>query len=69
MPRLLKGVVSSDKMNKTCVVKIDTLKKHPMYKKFFTVTKKVKVDNPDSTYKTGDKVIIQETIPMSKEKC
>ena len=40
-----------------------------MYKKFFTATKKVKVDNPDSIYKTGDKVIIQETIPMSKEKC
>ena len=69
MHRQLKGTVVSDKMAKTCVVRIDTLKKHPMYKKFYTVSKRVKVDNPDSTYKTNDIVIIEETKPISKDKC
>lgn len=69
MPRQLKGTVVSDKMIKTCVVKVDIYKKHPRYKKFFVISKKVKVDNPDSTYKTGDKVIIEETRPLSKTKC
>jgi len=69
MARQLKGMVVSDKMAKTCVVKIDTLKKHPMYKKFFTKSKRVKVDNPESNYRTGDTVLIEETRPVSKDKC
>lgn len=65
---MLKGVVVSDKMNKTVVVEILRLKKHPKYKKYFKVTKRFKAHNPENQYHTGDKVIIGETKPMSKEK-
>ena len=67
-PRVLKGVVVSDKMQKTAVVDILRLKKHPKYKKYYKVNQKFKAHNPENQYHTGDKVIIQETRPMSKEK-
>ncbi|OGN28008.1 MAG: 30S ribosomal protein S17 [Candidatus Yanofskybacteria bacterium RIFCSPLOWO2_01_FULL_49_17] len=67
-PRKLQGLVTSDKMTKTVVVSVTRMKKHPKYKKFFKVTAKFKAHNPDNAYHTGDKVIIQETRPMSKEK-
>ena len=66
--RVLKGVVVSDKMTKTVVVKISSLKKHPKYKKYFKSTRKFKAHNPEDQYHTGDKVVIGETRPMSKEK-
>ena len=66
--RQLRGIVVSDKMNKTVVVEILRLKKHPKYKKYFKVTKRFKAHNPEDQYHTGDKVIIGETKPMSKEK-
>ena len=58
----------SDKMNKTVVVEVLRLKKHPKYKKYFKVTKRFKAHNPEDQYHTGDKVVIGETKPMSKEK-
>lgn len=67
-PRTLQGLVTSDKMTKTVIVSISRMKKHPKYKKFMKVTAKFKAHNPDNVYHTGDKVIIQETRPMSKEK-
>jgi small subunit ribosomal protein S17 len=67
-PRTLQGLVTSDKMTKTVVVSVTRMQKHPKYKKFMKVTAKFKAHNPDNTYHTGDKVIIQETRPMSKEK-
>ncbi len=66
--RQLKGFVISDKMQKTVVVKITRLKKHSKYKKYFKVSKKFKAHDENNEYKIGDKVIIQETRPMSKEK-
>jgi len=66
--RLLQGMVVSDKMDKTVVVEILRLKKHAKYKKYFKVTKKFKAHNPENQYHTGDKVVIGETRPMSKEK-
>lgn len=66
--RILKGVVVSDKMQKTAVVEVLRLKKHPKYKKYFKVTRRFKAHNPENQYHTGDKVFIQETRPMSKEK-
>ena len=66
--RTLQGVIVSDKMNKTVVVEILRLKKHPKYKKYYKVTKRFKAHNPEDQYHTGDKVIIGETKPMSKEK-
>jgi small subunit ribosomal protein S17 len=66
--RILKGVITSDKMTKTVVVKVLSLKKHPKYKKYFKVSKKYKAHDETNQYHTGDQVLIQETRPMSKEK-
>ena len=68
MSRVLKGTVVSDKMQKTAVVEILRLKKHPKYKKYYKVSKRFKAHNLENKYKTGEKVLIQETKPMSKEK-
>jgi small subunit ribosomal protein S17 len=62
------GTVVSDKMDKTVVVKIDSRKRHPKYKKSYTVSKKFKAHDEQNEYKTGDKVEIQETKPLSKDK-
>ena len=67
-PRILKGKVVSDKMQKTAVVEILRLKKHPKYKKYYKVSKKFKAHDPENQYHIGDKVLIQETKPMSKDK-
>lgn len=66
--RTLKGTVVSDKMNKTVVVEITRLKMHPKYRKQYKVTARYKVHSPENQYHTGDKVIIRETRPLSKEK-
>lgn len=66
--RKLKGTIVSDKMKKTVVVKVDRLKLHPKYKKYFKMSTKFKAHDEKGEYKTGDEVIIQETRPMSKEK-
>jgi len=63
-----KGVVVSDKMNKTRVVEISSVHKHPFYGKFIKKTKRFKVHDPENTHKTGDKVTIIETRPISKDK-
>lgn len=66
--RILKGVVVSDKMQKTVVVEVSRMKKHQKYKKYFKVTKRFKAHDEKGVYKTGDKVLIQETRQLSKEK-
>ena len=66
--RVLKGVVTSDKMAKTVVVKVSSMKKHPKYKKYFKVSQKYKAHDEENQYHTGDHVLIKETRPMSKEK-
>ena len=67
-PRVLKGTVVSDKMDKTVVVEILRLKKHPKYKKYFKTSKRYKAHDPENAYHVGEKVLMQETRPMSKEK-
>lgn len=67
-PRKLKGVVTSDKMTKTVVVQVLRLKKHPIYKKYFKVSRKFKAHDETNQYHIGDRVIIQETKPISKDK-
>ena len=67
-PRQLKGLVVSDKMQKTVVVAVMRLKKHPKYKKYYKVTNRFKVHDEKNEYHTGDKVIIRETRPTSKDK-
>ena len=65
---MLKGIVVSDKMTKTVVVSVTRLKKHPKYKKYYKVTKRFKAHDEKGEYRVGDKVVIQETRPMSKDK-
>lgn len=68
MPRILKGTIVSDKMQKTVVVQVLRLKKHPKYKKYYKVSHKFKAHDPENKYHVGDKVLMQETKPMSKDK-
>jgi len=63
------GVVSSDKMDKTIVVKVERLVKHKLYKKFISRISKFKAHDEKNECKVGDKVKIMETRPLSKEKC
>ena len=62
------GLVVSDKMDKTVVVKVDMRKRHAKYKKAYTVSKKFKAHDEKNEYKTGDKVVIESTRPISKDK-
>jgi small subunit ribosomal protein S17 len=66
--RKIIGVVTSDKMNKTRVVAVSTLKKHPKYLKYYKVTTKFKAHDENNEYKMGDKVTIEESRPLSREK-
>lgn len=66
--RRLIGVVVSQKMLKTRVVAVERFKKHPKYQKYYKVTKKFKAHDEKDEFKVGDKVIIEETRPLSKEK-
>ncbi len=66
--RFFKGVVVSDKMDKTVVVLVNRYKKHPKYKRRYKVSKKYKVHDEKNEYKKEDKVIIQECRPISKNK-
>lgn len=66
--RTLKGVVVSDKMDKTIVVSVERIKQHPLYRRRYKVQKRYKAHDPENKYKVGDKVIIQECRPLSKEK-
>jgi len=66
--KILSGVVVSDKMDKTVVVKVSRFVKHKKYGKYYKVSKRYKAHDPENKYKTGDKVEIAETRPISKEK-
>ena len=64
----LTGTVISNKMQKTIVVRVERLKEHPKYKRRFRVHKKYKAHDEKGEYKAGDKVIIEECRPISKDK-
>lgn len=64
----LKGIVVSDAMNKTVVVLVNRYKKHPKYKKYIRISKKYKAHDENNQYKVGDRIIIQECKPISKDK-
>lgn len=66
--RELQGIIVSDKMNKTRIVSVERLKKHPRYLKYYKITKRFKAHDENNEYKTGDKVAIKEIRPLSKEK-
>ena len=63
------GVVVSDKMDKTVVVAVETSAKHSVYNKIMKQTKRYKAHDEENVCKTGDKVKITETRPISKDKC
>lgn len=64
----LEGIVVSDKMQKTRVVAVSRLKRHKRYLKYYEVTTKFKAHDERNEYHTGDKVVIQMTRPLSKDK-
>ena len=62
------GIVSSDKMDKTVVVSIKDRVRHPLYGKIINRTVKYKAHDEDNSCGVGDKVLIMETRPLSKDK-
>lgn len=62
------GVVVSDKMDKTVVVAVENRSAHPVYGKIVVRTKRYKAHDEDNQAKTGDRVRITETRPLSKTK-
>ncbi len=69
MPRrVMQGVVVSDKMDKTVVVKVERRVKHPLYKKFVRRSKKYAAHDENNACKAGDIVKIRECRPLSRRK-
>lgn len=66
--RVLQGVVVSDKMQKTIVVKVDRNVKHKKYMKFVTLSKRYKAHDESREAKVGDRVEIIESRPISQDK-
>jgi small subunit ribosomal protein S17 len=62
------GVVVSDKMDKTIVVKLSTRVKHPLYSKYINKTTKIKAHDEKNECGIGDTVRVMETRPLSKDK-
>lgn len=69
MPRrVLEGVVTSDKMDKTVTVLVERRYMHPVYKKYLRKSDKFHAHDEKNQFKTGDKVQIIECRPISKSK-
>ncbi|PIR72246.1 MAG: 30S ribosomal protein S17 [Candidatus Nealsonbacteria bacterium CG10_big_fil_rev_8_21_14_0_10_36_24] len=64
----LTGTIVSNKMQKTLVVEVEKIKQHPRYKKRYKVHKKYKAHCDEGEFNMGDKVIIEESRPISKDK-
>ena len=62
------GIVASDKMDKTVVVAIQDNVKHPLYKKIIKNTIRLKAHDGNNSCGVGDRVLIMETRPLSKDK-
>ena len=66
--RTLEGIVVSDNMRQTIVVRVDRRKQHPKYRKYFTVSKRYHVHDERGEFHTGDRVTFIECRPLSKLK-
>jgi small subunit ribosomal protein S17 len=66
--KTLQGIVVSDKMQKKVVVQVERIKEHPKYKRRYKIHKKYKAHDQNQEYHIGDKVVIEETAPISKDK-
>ena len=64
----LQGIVVSDKMQKTVVVNVERIKEHPKYKRRYKIHKKYKAHDQNQEFHVGDKVVMEEVSPMSKDK-
>ena len=67
--KTMTGVVVSNKMDKTIVVRVERKFSHPVFKKVVKTTKKYKVHDEKNECLEGDFICIQETRPLSKQKC
>ncbi|MHB8232823.1 MAG: 30S ribosomal protein S17 [bacterium] len=68
MKKTYTGIVTSDKMDKTRVVEVSDIVKHPVYKKYVKKVKKFKVHDEKNITHIGDKILFIEVRPLSKEK-
>lgn len=66
--RKMTGIVVKNKMDKTVVVEVEKFHKHPKYHKYIKVKKKYKAHDEGNNCNVGDKVLIVESRPLSKEK-
>lgn len=66
--RQLIGFVTSNKMQKTVVVEVESIKHHPKYLRTYKMHKKYKAHAENGGFEVGDKVIIEESRPFSKDK-
>ncbi|MDD5639861.1 MAG: 30S ribosomal protein S17 [Candidatus Pacebacteria bacterium] len=66
--RTLTGLIVSDKMDKTVVVRVESIKEHPVYKRKYKSHQKYKAHDELNQYKAGEKVIIEESAPLSHDK-
>jgi small subunit ribosomal protein S17 len=62
------GVVVSDAMQKTRVVRVERVYRHPRYQRVIRMSKRLKAHDEENASRTGDRVLIEETRPLSKEK-
>ena len=67
-PKIFRGEIVSRRMDKTAVVLVTRFRKVKKYGKYVKLSKRFKAHDEKNEYKTGDKIIIEETRPMSKEK-
>lgn len=66
--RVLTGLVTSDKMNKTVVVEVTRRVQHPKYRKYINRRKSFKAHDEENAFKAGDRVVIRESRPLSRSK-
>ena len=66
--KTLIGIVESNKMDKTIVVRVEDSVRHPIYKKTVKRTYKLKAHDEENVCQIGDKVKVMETRPLSKDK-
>ena len=66
--RILTGIIVSDKLDKTIIVRVERWVQHPKYLRRMRLHQNYKAHDEKNEYKTGDRVEIEETRPLSKDK-
>lgn len=69
MKRMIQGKIIKNKMKKTVIVAIESIKKHDIYGKYIKKTIKLPVHNENNNIKINDNVYIKQCAPISKTKC